>query len=203
MSSAGFIYTTLSPIVFPIFHRKTVVEGVEHLPSSGGFIIAPNHVDWLDGFYLSAALGKHRHVPINFLAKTNNYWWTGISVQIPTDRSQVVSSVAQELRGGKVICNFPEGRRNVSSQLLPGKTGTVRMAAEAQVPVIPVGIICEPGRSMGQSLQHLISSQYPMTLRFGSPLTFTIPPVGISTEWLSTETQHLMQSIAILANKTL
>lgn len=203
MPSPGFVYTVLSPAVFPILDRKTVVEGAEHLPTEGGYILAPNHVDWLDGFYLSAALKKHRQLPINFLAKTNNYWWTGIAIQIPTDRSQVVSSMAEELRRGKVICNFPEGRRNTGTQLLPGKTGTVRMAAEAQVPVIPMGMVCEPGQTMGQSFHHLFSSKYPMTLHFGQPLRFHIPPRGISAEWLSFETERLMKAIASLANKTI
>lgn len=195
-------YTTASAIVYPLFNAKLgTVEGVEHLPKHGGFLIACNHVDWLDGFYIVAAVGRARGVPTHFLTASSNYRWTTIAVQIPADRSQVISTAVEHLRGGKVICNFPEASRNSSATLLPGKTGTVRMAAEAGVPIVPAGITCDAGRNMGQSLQYLFSSGHPVRLRFGAPLMCSTPSTGVTTEWLSSETERLMRAIAPLCNK--
>lgn len=198
------VYSALAPIVCPRFRRKIMpLNGIEHLPQSGGYIIACNHVDWLDGFYLIALTHQYCHIPIHFLTRSNNYWWTGIAVQIPDDRSAIIDAAVQQLRSGKAICNFPEGVRNDSPKLAPGKTGTVRMAAEAGVPVIPAGITCEAGRNMGQSIRFLLSSQHLVQISFGPPLKFPIPRQGMTSEWLATETDRLMRAIALLANKSI
>jgi 1-acyl-sn-glycerol-3-phosphate acyltransferase len=197
------VYRALAPIICPRFRKKiTSLSGIEHLPSGDGFIIACNHVDWLDGFYLIAVTHLYRHLPIHFLTKSNNYWWTGIAVQIPDDRSAIIDAAVGQLRSGEGICNFPEGERNDTPRLTPGKTGTVRMAAEAGVPVIPAGITCDAGRNMGQSIRFLLSSHHPVQLRFGAPLTFPIPRQGITSEWLTAETDRLMRAIAPLADKS-
>lgn len=202
MMATSLVYNALSPIIFPQFHRRTTVTGAEQLPSSGGYILAPNHVDWLDGFYISAALQKYRQTKTYFLAKSNTYWWTGMIIHIPRERRRIIDNAAESLKRGLVVCNFPEGQRNADSKLLSGKTGTVRIAADAGVPVIPVGITCESGRNMGQSLRYLFSSQYQVRITFGSPLNFSIPPGGISEKWLRDETDRLMKAIAPLAHKS-
>lgn len=199
---ANPVYSVLSSIIYPVFNKKLDhVTGVDYLPSQGGYLIACNHVDWLDGFYITATTGKYRGVPTHFLTKSNNYWWTTIAVQIPDDRNTIIDQAVQQLRSGKVICNFPEGERNATPKLLLGKTGTVRMAAEAGVPVIPAGITCEAGRNMGQSIRFLFSNKYRINLSFGEPLRFNVPPTGITTEWLTNETTRLMRAIAPLCGK--
>lgn len=201
MSVTQIFYNTVSPIIFPIFYRKIKFEGMENLPTSGGYILASAHVDWLDGFYISAVVKKQRGVATHFLTASNNYWWSGVTMKIPAERGEVVGAVAQQLRQGKVLCNFPEGQRNATGKLGAGKTGTVRIAIESGVPVIPVGLTCDPGRNMGQSLRYLLSAEHQVQLRFGQPLPFTMPPQGMTNEWLQAETEHLMRAIAALATK--
>jgi 1-acyl-sn-glycerol-3-phosphate acyltransferase len=196
-------YVTASSLAYPLFNAKVgTVHGTEHLPTSGGYIIAINHVDWLDGFYVAAAVHQARRHVTHFLTASNNYWWTTIAVQIPQDRSAIIDTAVQQLRRGKVICNFPEGARNDSPQLLPGKTGTVRMASLAGVPVVPAGITCDAGRNMGQSLQFLLSSRHPVRLQFGAPIMFHRPDDAPESEWLEQSTEHLMRAIVPLCNKT-
>lgn len=195
-------YATASTIIYPIFRSKLGdVSGHEYLPKKGGFVIACNHVDWLDGFYVTAALDKYRGVPAHFLTASSNYRWTTIAVQIPKDRGAIIDTAVQQLKAGKVICNFPEGQRNTTRRLLPGKTGTIRMAAEAGVPIVPAGITCDGGRNMGQSLQFLMSSNHQVTLRFGEPYSI-VAPEDLTTDWLTQETEQLMRAIAPLCNKT-
>lgn len=195
-------YATASSIIYPLFTAKLgEVDGHEYLPRQGGFLIACNHVDWLDGFYITAALDKYRGRPAHFLTASSNYRWTTIAVQIPKDRSAIIDTAVAQLRAGQVICNFPEGTRNSASVLLPGKTGTVRMAVESGVPIVPTGITCDAGRNMGQSLQYLMSSNHKAHLRFGRPYTLA-RPTDQKTGWLEEETNRLMRAIAPLCHKT-
>lgn len=177
------------------------VTGLEHLPPNGGYIVAANHIDWLDGFYISAAVMAGRNVPVYFLTASNNYWWTGVTLPIPVERGEIITTAVKSLRQGRVLCNFPEGQRNPTGQLLSGKTGTVRMAALAEVPVVPVGITCSSERGMAQSIKQLMSSNYHVTITVGPPLTFVRPAGSFSDSWLHQETQRLMQAIAPLCGK--
>jgi len=165
--------------------------------------ISPDHVDWLDGFYIAAALGIARDVPVYFLTKSNNYWWTTVTLQIPADRRESVVDMASEyLQSGKVICNFIEGQRNTGRLLLPGKTGAVRMAMAAGVPVVPLGIACRPGKTMAKSLVKLFSSGQDVHIRIGKPIH--LPPMDpneASAAKLKEETQNIMRAIAPLAGK--
>lgn len=189
-------------IVYPPFWRKVAsVEGREHLPTSGGFVLAANHVDWLDGFYLAAAVDRTRNIPLYFLTKSRNYWWTTIALPIPEERESIIATAVTYLRRGRSICNFPEGRRNPTDRMLSGKTGTVRMAIEANVPVVPVGIACEAGENMTQSLRFLLSASHPVRLRFGPALRYTAPAT-VTEKYLYQATAELIRSIATLADKT-
>ena len=101
-----------------------------------------------------------------------------------------------------MICNFAEGQRNTGRLLLPGKTGAVRMALAADVPVVPLGITCLPGRTMAQSLMYLLSNKHGVKIRIGRPIHFGhIDPDTQSVEILRDATKQVMQSIAPLAGK--
>jgi 1-acyl-sn-glycerol-3-phosphate acyltransferase len=177
------------------------VTGQANIPATGGFIIAANHVDWLDGFFIAAAVEQACCRPVKFLTSSNNYWWTGVAVQIPEKKSEIVDHAVKELRVGHIICNFPEGQRNPESTMLPGHTGTVRMAALAGVPVIPVGIIAVSKPSMRDSIRRLRQPDQAVAINFGSPMFFSSPAGGLTGEWLKAETSRLMSAIAPLAGK--
>jgi len=197
-----YVYQTLQSIAYPIFKPKLEsVTGVELLPASGGYILAANHVDWLDGFYIAAAVGIARNHQVNFLTSSNNYWWTTAAIQIPKEKSKIIDHAVEELQSGKILCNFPEGQRNPDATLLEGKTGTVRMAALAGVPIVPVGIRCDSGKNMAQSMMYLMSRNHKVAISIGQSFTPQIPPGGITKEWLASQTAILMNTIAPLANK--
>ncbi len=206
MKPSRLVYKTLSSVVYPIFVGKTKrVEGLEHLPTSGGFLIAANHVDWLDGFFIAATIARQLHRPVYFLTKTNNYWWTTMTIQIPTsNRGAIISKAIDQLQAKRIICNFPEGERNTTTKLRPGKTGTVRMALLSGVPIIPLGISCDAGRTMAQSLRYLLSAQHPVRLRFGRPIILGQKrSEDIRAQDADMGTAAVMSAIAPLAGKTL
>ncbi|MBI3573146.1 MAG: 1-acyl-sn-glycerol-3-phosphate acyltransferase [Candidatus Kerfeldbacteria bacterium] len=204
MKPSNLVYQTVSTLAYPLFKPKLqTIQGIERLPAQGGFMIAANHVDFLDGFYIAAAIGLARNIPVHFLTKTNNYWWTTVTIQIPPgDHARAVDLAVAALRQGQVICNFPEGERNPSAKMLPGKTGTVRMALEAGVPIIPLGIACRPGRNMGQSLLYLMSKNNAVTIRIGRAMNFSDATSLHSPDTIREYTRQLMTAIASLCDKT-
>lgn len=197
------IYPLVRALTLPLVARVIRdVTGTEHLPG-GGYIVAPNHVDWLDGFYLSAAIDRATGRRVKYLTASNNYWWSGVTIQIPPAVGEVINQAVLELKADSVVCNFPEGQRNNQPSLMTGRTGTVRMAVLADVPVVPVGIIADAGRTMGESIRFGLSGAHPVTIHFGPPLRFQPPANGVSHGWLTAETRRLMAAIAPLAQKSI
>ncbi len=202
MNPKTLAYASVTKVAYPLFKPKLQdIAGVEHLPRKGGFIIAANHVDWLDGFYIAVAVGLHRRIPVYFLTKTNNYWWTTLALQIPAQPSAIVDQAVTHLRSDKVICNFPEGQRNPTKKLLPGRTGTVRMALQAGVPIVPFGIACSSGKNVAQSLLYLMSNNHAVRIRIGKPIRLT-PPGEMTSEFLTRAADRVMRAIAPLCGKT-
>ncbi len=131
------------------FHLR--VEGLENLPDEGPFIIAPNHVSYLDAFALAAAL--------DYGVLRRTYWagWTGAAFGNPLTRlvsrlAQVVpidlgraglSSLAfgaAVLRRGQNLVWFAEGERSPTGDLQPFKPGVGMLLSYYPVPVVPVFI---------------------------------------------------------------
>ena len=127
------------------------VEGVKNLPDGVPFIIAPNHVSYLDSFAVAAALDE------SVLRRT--YWagWTGAAFGNPLTRlvsrlAQVVpvdpdraglSSLAfgaAVLRRGRNLVWFAEGERSETGRLQQFKPGLGILLDHYPVPVVPVFI---------------------------------------------------------------
>ncbi|MBI3115067.1 MAG: 1-acyl-sn-glycerol-3-phosphate acyltransferase [Candidatus Kerfeldbacteria bacterium] len=195
-------YATVRRLCFPLFTARLArVDGSEHIPEPP-YVIASNHVDFLDGFYLAAAFFRARgHTPL-FLTKTDNYRWTSATIPIDPDRPGATLDVALDrLRAGSIICNFPEGHRNHTDRIGEGKTGTVRLARLAGVPVVPVGLAggAHPRLFVG-SLWHLVRGGHPVIVRIGRPIRFAAGPAADPTT-LHTQTNELMRTIAALCGK--
>jgi 1-acyl-sn-glycerol-3-phosphate acyltransferase len=163
------VYATFNKILSPLLRKKLAeVSGAEYLPARGPYVLAANHLDYLDGFYIAMAVYQARKHKVYFLTKTSNYWWTNATIPIEVRRrSESVDDALRHLRAGQVICNFIEGQRNSSRRLLPGKTGTARLALLANVPVAPVGIVGPSATNVAHSLASLITERENVAVRFG------------------------------------
>ena len=155
-------------------------EGEENVPREGGAILAMNHVGYLDFALVgTAALPANRYV--RFMAKKEIFdnklagpLMRGMH-HICVDRSNGSASFVaalRALRGGEIIGIFPEGTISVSFEIKELKSGAVRLAMGAGVPVIPTVIWGSQRIWTKRVKRNLRRKNVPITVAFGAPLYF-------------------------------
>jgi 1-acyl-sn-glycerol-3-phosphate acyltransferase len=143
----GVTKMTAGPVLRGLYNVK--VTGAENIPRSGPAIITPNHLSFIDPFFVALTCPRH----VVFIGKAEYWddWRTRVFFElaggIPVRRedglaaqSSLAAGVAV-LRTGGVMGIFPEGTRTPDGRLFKGKTGAARMALEVGCPVIPTGLI--------------------------------------------------------------
>jgi 1-acyl-sn-glycerol-3-phosphate acyltransferase len=126
---------------------KIEFRGVENIPQQGGVIIAANHQTYLDPFWLSVKIKR----PIRYLAWSAAFnwpligrwlgWWGAWPIALEGSDPAPIRRSIQWLRDGGAVVIFPEGARSSSSgEMERFKAGAVRLALEADVPILPVTI---------------------------------------------------------------
>jgi long-chain acyl-CoA synthetase len=136
-------------LIFAVYGRLAV-RGYENLPTTGPFIIAPNHLSLADAPAVVAAL-PWRIASQTYFLGTTDYFGGPVSSKIagfihviPVDmESRLYSAMqlsAQVLRRGKILCVFPEGGRSRDGNIKEFKKGVGIIARELNIPVIPVAI---------------------------------------------------------------
>jgi 1-acyl-sn-glycerol-3-phosphate acyltransferase len=157
-------------------------RGVENLPDKnhGGAILAINHVSYLD-FALAgtAALPMKRYV--RFMAKKELFdnkiagpllrGMHHISVDRANGSGSFVAAL-RLLRNGEIIGIFPEGTISVSFEVKELKTGVIRLAQGAGVPVIPTVIWGSQRIWTKKVKRDLKRNNFPISVTFGEPLIF-------------------------------
>ncbi len=122
------------------------VKGKENIPRKGGFIIASNHLSYLDPIVIGVASPRKLH----YLAKSSLFKIPVLSFlikiygAIPIEREKEYSiSIRKGLeilkKGGGVVI-FPEGTRNPKGEVKIPKKGVAFLAYKTGVPVIPAKI---------------------------------------------------------------
>ncbi|MCX4573045.1 lysophospholipid acyltransferase family protein [Streptomyces sp. NBC_01571] len=174
-------HVLLGPLLRLVFRPR--IEGLEHIPPSGGAIVAGNHLSFSDHFLMPAILKRR----ITFLAKAEYFTGPGIkgrltaaffrsAGQIPVDRSgkEAGQAAIREglgvLRQGQLLGIYPEGTRSHDGRLYKGKVGVAAMALKARVPVVPCAMI---GTFEAQPPGQKIPNLHPVVIRFGEPLDFS------------------------------
>jgi long-chain acyl-CoA synthetase len=154
------------------------VEGIEHLPEEGPFVLTPNHISFLDPFAVAAALDYPR--------LRHTYWAGRVGAAFGNPLTRRISRLAQafpidshravfsSLAFGAAVLGsrrnliwFPEGHRSPTGELQAFKPGIGMLLDRYPVPVVPVFIdgtheAMPPGRVWVQPRK--------VTVIFGNPL---------------------------------
>lgn len=126
---------------------KEKVQGLEYLPPEGPVVIACNHVTNFDVFPMQLSLPR----PIFYMAKAELFKFPLMDVALrdlgafPVYRGEkdawAMKHARKVLEHGQVLGMFPEGTRNKGRGLGLAKTGTARMAIEANCPIVPMVLV--------------------------------------------------------------
>jgi 1-acyl-sn-glycerol-3-phosphate acyltransferase len=138
---------TVAPLYRLLFRLR--FEGLDRIPRTGAAIFAPNHVSVLDPIAVALATSA-RGRAIRFLAAAEFFahpvWGWGLrrTKQIPVKRRTrdlgALQQLQEVLKGGGLAGIFPEGRVGKGELPLSGRSGLVRAALAADVPIVPVGL---------------------------------------------------------------
>lgn len=128
--------------------RPTVLGG-ENIPAKGGAVIALNHIGYLD-FVFAGYTAIPRKRLVRFMAKKEVFdkagvgWLMRAMKHIPVDRfgdpADSLRDAVGRLKSGQLVGMFPEGTISPSFVPREGKSGAVRMAQQAEVPLIPMAV---------------------------------------------------------------
>jgi 1-acyl-sn-glycerol-3-phosphate acyltransferase len=185
------------PPVWLVFRLRAT--GKEHIPREGGFVLSANHLSNLDPWPLGLPMFPHRQ--IRFMAKAELFRWplgpivkAGGAFRVRRGEGDVgaIETAVQLVREGDVVAIFPEGTRRkkglVKRREARPHTGAVRVALEAEVPLIPAAI-----RGTDR-----LSRLGPLRVAYGTPIELDDLRDRDVRETADIGTERLMAAIADL-----
>ena len=198
--------TVLLPLLNATTKRTWI--NMEKVPKSGAVIFYSNHVSYMDALVLAHYLYKSGRAP-RFIGKEAVFkipvvgWVLKKAEQIPVKRESESAAVAfksaiDALSLGHAIAIYPEGTLTRDENLWPmtGKSGAVRMAVAAKVPLIPIA----------QWGDHKMLAPYSKKLKLFPRTAITLncgDPIDLS-KWRGKEDDHeAMAEATMSAMKTL
>lgn len=147
--------------------------GAEHVPASGGVMLASNHQSYLDPVLVAVALRR----PVGFFAnaylfKNPAFSWLIRNLHaFPVERGKgdraAVATAIEKLKEGYAVNIFPEGTRTSDGQIKPMERGVVLIARKAGVPVVPVAI---DGAFDAWPRKHKVFRPHPIHVMYGKPI---------------------------------
>lgn len=191
---------------------RYVIIGGEKLPRSGAFVLAPNHYSEIDPVVIGRVVWKLGRAP-RYLAKASLFsmpvfgWMLRTSGQVPVERtgsvrgSDPIAAADQIVHAGHAVVIYPEGSLTRDPDLWPmrGKTGAVRMALMADVPLIPVAhwgaqkVLPRYGKRIS------LFPRKTITVKFGDPVDLSaFRGKGLDTKTLNAATAVLMADLTSL-----
>ena len=177
-------YRVSRALAGPLLHLlwRPQVEGLQHIPRTGGAIIASNHLSIVDSVFLPLVLDR----PLTFAAKSEYFTGTRpaqrfagaylrATKQLRVDRTEarasqmMLNAALGLLNDGELFGLYPEGTRSPDGRLYRGRTGVGWLALNSGLPVIPVAML---GTDQVLPPGHTVPRLHRIRIRIGAPLTF-------------------------------
>jgi 1-acyl-sn-glycerol-3-phosphate acyltransferase len=164
--------------MFRLLDNRLRIEGAENIPLTGGAVIACNHISYLDFIFCGLGAQPAKRL-VRFMAKREIFedriagplmrGMHHISVDRAAGKASYEEAV-ERLRAGEVVGVFPEATISRSFTVKAIKSGAIRMAAEAGVPVVPMALwgthrLWTKGRPRTLTKRHV-----PISILAGEPL---------------------------------
>ena len=164
-------------VYFRLYHRGRI-KGSERLPDTGAYILAGNHVSFLDppffglccrreAFYMARDT-LFRHPLASWVLRS----WNCVPLKREGGDIGAMRLVLRMLGEGKAMLMFPEGTRSKDGQLQAARAGIGMIVAKAGVPIVPLRIWgTDRALPKGASLPRPAK----VTVAFGEPFTYPLP----------------------------
>ena len=143
------LYKIVIRLLSLFFHSYIRLDVIGHrnIPISGGVILAPNHISYLDPLLLGVAVKRKVYSMAKeelFKNAILRFVMTHLNA-FPVKRGKMdryaLKRSLQILNQGKVLNVFPEGTISLNGNTIEGKPGVAWLALKANVPIVPVKII--------------------------------------------------------------
>jgi len=183
---------------------RVELTGLEHLPQSGGFVIAANHVGRLDAAMVYYVLDR-TDIIIMVAEKYQKYaltrWLTrtvdGFFVDRHNPDVRALREALRRLQKGGVLAVTPEGTRSKSGSLIEARPGGIYLAWKAGVPILPIALVGTEDYEVKARLKRFKRLDIKVTA--GPAFTFPLEAKGKARDILLKEyTDEVMCRIAAL-----
>jgi 1-acyl-sn-glycerol-3-phosphate acyltransferase len=196
------------PFLHTIWRPK--VTGAEHVPASGGAILAANHLSVVDSVFLPLMLNR----PVTFSAKAEYFTASGPAARLwaaylkatnqlrmdregPRAAQDTLEAALALLQEGNLFGIYPEGTRSPDGRLYRGRPGVGWLALRSHLPVIPVAMI---GTRRVLPPGHVLPRPGRIEVRIGAPLKFsaeiTAGPPGKARQLITEQVMSAIQELS-------
>ncbi|AKK04170.1 lysophospholipid acyltransferase family protein [Corynebacterium epidermidicanis] len=172
----------LAQLIMRFQGLRIYIDGAEKIPASGGALLAFNHTGYFD-FILG---GIPAHVSsrrlVRYMSKKEIFDTPVVGAMmrkmghLPVDRekgSSALDIAVAELQKGSLVGIFPEATISRSFEIKEIKSGAVRIANAANVPLIPVTIWGSQRLWTKDLPKNLGRSHTPILIKVGDEITVT------------------------------
>ncbi len=188
---------------FRVLDFRFSLSGTEHVPRTGGALIAFNHISYVD-FVLGGYAAQPSKRLIRFMAKRElfDHRLAGPLMRslhhISVDRGDGLDSYNEAVRylqEGQVVGIFPEATISRSFELKEFKTGAARIAAAAGVPLVPAVL---------WGTQRIKTKDHPQDFSRGKTISIAVgAPLHPAGDDPAGDTRALKDSMAALLDATI
>ena len=183
---------------------QLIVAGTDRVPAEGPAIVCGNHRSYFDPLALGYTMAK-RGRPVRFLGKREVFdapvvgdvarALGGIPVDRGTGSDKPLERADQVLRAGELVALMPQGTiprgEAFFDPVLRGRWGAARLAASADVPLVPIGL-------WGTENVWPRNSRVPDVVNVLSPPTVRVrvgPAIRVDGHDVDADTRRVMDAI--------